>query len=334
MSAPRRVPVILAILAIAGCVGVDDSTGVSLPRTITLAATPRFAVEPSPAVVAALDRARLRLVDRATDSVLVGVERAIDPSAREWAFDLTLELLENQVFDVRLDIEFIDTDPIVDVVEFAGRTTFKVQASFEPQVIREINLGRGPLENLSLTGLTVSGARSRIQEGGHDRLDVDTIGAGPGQIIYFESSNPTVASVDSMGNIAALVPGSTLIIARGGRVADTLDLAVGKVELPTTQELQASLVPQADYVTDPFFLATLSDGSTAAELRDAIEVLVAEMLAGRGFEAVGRFEEAEEIWERYGSQSGVRYLDGPQLGVVTITLIHAADALGIDFLRN
>jgi hypothetical protein len=56
------------------------------------------------------------------------------------------------------------------------------------------------------------------------------------------------------------------------------------------------------------------------------------MLAGRGFEAVGRFEQAEKMWLEYGEGTSLRSLDGPQLWVIAITLMHAADALGIDFL--
>ncbi|MGB1779529.1 MAG: hypothetical protein ACPHQP_08250, partial [Longimicrobiales bacterium] len=62
----------------------------------------------------------------------------------------------------------------------------------------------------------------------------------------------------------------------------------------------------------------------------ALQLLIADMLAGRGFEAVGRFEQAQALWERYGEGTpNLRLLDGPQLGVIEITLIHAAEDLGI-----
>ena len=100
----------------------------------------------------------------------------------------------------------------------------------------------------------------------------------------------------------------------------------------STQVLQARLTPQADYVTDDLFLSSLADAPAAEELKVAVETLIAEMLAGRGFEAVGRFEEAQALWEGYGEGTNLRFLDGPQLGVIAIALMHAADALGIDFL--
>jgi hypothetical protein len=322
----------VGLVFLSGCVDVDGPTAVGVPIPVTIAAIPRFAFAPAPAVVNELDRARITLTNVPNDSIVAELEQEIDPADAEWVFQITLELPSDQTLDLRLDIELIDVRRTVAVVEYAGRTQFEARASFEPQEIREINLGRGPLENLSLTELIVGGARSRIQEGGSDVLDVDTVGAGSGQIVFFESTSPEIASVDSAGNIAALTPGQTYVIALAGRVADTLDLTVGEVNLPAPNELQSQISPQVDYVTSGFFLTTLADPALAAEVRDAIEVLLGEMLAGRGFQAVGRFEYAQELWEGYGAGTDLRFLDGPQLSVIAITLMHAADALGIDFL--
>ncbi len=324
----------VALVALAACVDGDGLIGVGIPRPVTIAAVPRFAVPPSSAVVAALDRVRITLTSTADDSVLIAQEAAIDPSAEEWAFEITIELPSDKVLELRLDIELIDADPVIEVVEYAGRTEFEVRASFEPQEIREINLGRGPLENLALTALTVSGARTEMQEGASDFLDVDTLGSAPGQILYFESSDPAVASVDSLGNIEALTPGTSDITVTGGRQADTLHLMVGRVNLPSSAALEATVSPQVSYVADVFFTGTFSEPGAAVELSDAIEDLLQEMLAGRGFEAVGRFEEDEAEWEEYGAGTNLQFLDGPQLGVFAITLMHAADALGIKFPRN
>jgi hypothetical protein len=319
------------LVGLSACVDGTSPTGLGASRSLTIAAIPSFAFAPSASVVNALDIARLSLIS--ADSVLVSVESAIDPSQEEWVFELTLDLPADQVLSLRLEIELLDTEPAVDIVEYAGRTDFEVQASFEPQEIREINLGRGPLENLSLTYLRLIDARDRIQEGGSDSLEIVTEGAGPGHILFFESTDPSVATVDSLGNVAALVEGTTLIIARGGRVADTVNLTVGKVDLPTNDALQARLVPHVDYVTNQRFLASFSDAAAALELQESLDILVAEMLAGRGFEAVGKFEEVEDVWWMHWNNPDVRSLDGPQLHVIAIALMHAADALGIvDFL--
>ena len=328
----RRLRLGAMALAVAGCVQVDGPAAVSAPRTVTLAALPKFSVPPSASVVSALDMVRLQLIDTETDSVVASLEQAIDPRDVEWAFEVTLELLEDQVLKLRLDVELIDRDPVVDVVEFAGRTSFDVKASFEPTEIREVSLGRGPLENLSLTDLRMRNPRPRIQEGGSEALVIDTVGAQPGQIVYYESTDSAVASVDTVGQVKALAPGNALIIAYAGQLADTLNLTVGRVDLPATNVLQSRLIPQSDYVADDLFLSSLADAGAANELREGLESLVSEMLAGRGFDAVGRFEQVEKMWLEYGEGTSLRSLDGPQLWVIAITLMHAADALGIDFL--
>lgn len=334
MTRPPRGPWLAIIaFAVAGCVQ-DGPTGVSAPRTVTLAALPKFAAPPSASVVEALDVARLRLINSETGEVVDSIVQSIDPTLVEWTFEFTLQLLEDQVLNLRLDIELIDGDPVVDVVEFAGRTEFPVQASFEPTEIREIKLGRGPLENLSITDLRFLSPRPRIQEGGSQQLVVDTVGARAGQKVFFESTDPTFATVDSAGRIAALAPGTTMIIAQAGQEADTLSLTVREVNLPAASVLQSSLVPQSDYVTDDLFLSSLEDAAAANEIRGAMQRLITDMLAGRGFEAVGRFEQVQALWEGYGKAYGegtnLRLLDGPQLGVIAITLIHAAEDLGIE----
>jgi hypothetical protein len=145
------------LVCLSACVDGNSPTGLGTSRSLTIAAIPTFAVAPSASVISVLDVARLSLIN--ADSVLLSVESAIDPGQDEWVFELTLDLPTDQVLALKLEIELLDTNPTVDVVEYAGRTAFEVQASFEPQEIREINLGRGPLENLSLSSLRLIDAR-------------------------------------------------------------------------------------------------------------------------------------------------------------------------------
>jgi hypothetical protein len=330
---PARAAVAVVVLVLASCVDGEAPTGVGVPRTVSIGAVPSFNVVPSPAVVDALDRARVRLVDNATDSVIASAEDAITADQTEWAFDFTLDLEENQILDVRLEVELIDADPAVEIVEFAGRAAFQVQASFEPAERRLLRLGRGPLSNLDITGMSVSGGRSRVQEGASDELQVALSGVSEGRV-FFESTDPTVASVDSSGYVRALVPGNTRIITSAGLFSDTLDVRVGQVNLPETHVLEARLQPTVEYVTEDEFVASFSDAGGAVALRDGIEALAGEILARRGFQAVGRFEDAQDLWEGYGESTDLRLLDGPQLGVVLLTLMHAADLLGIEFLGS
>ncbi len=107
---------------------------------MTIAALPMFSVAPNAAVVDALDRAEVRLINTANDSVVASQALTIGPDDLEWIFEITLELLESQVLELRLEVELIDATPIIEVVEFAGLSLFQVQASLRPTEIRAVNL--------------------------------------------------------------------------------------------------------------------------------------------------------------------------------------------------
>jgi hypothetical protein len=330
----ERLAVAAAVVGFAACVDGEAPTGVGEPRVVSVRAVPSFAVEPAAAVVEGLDRARVRLIDTETDSVVALAELAIAPSESEWVFDFQLELMDDEVRNVRIDAELIDEGPVGEIVEFAGRSSFQLRSSFEAERRRLLQMGRGPLANLALTGLDASGARSRVQEGASDRLVVTLSGTAPGQRVFFESSDPTIATIDSVGNIRALAPGDARVITAAGLFADTLDLRVGRVTLPPTPSLEGRLGAVTEYVTGELFLSSFSDPVAAQGLREGIDALTVELFARRGFEAVGRFEDVQETWEQYGEGTELGLLDGPQLGVVLVTLIHAADLLGVDFPRN
>lgn len=327
----RRLSVVALSTLLSACVDGLPPTALENTSTVNLGAAPRFSVAPSASLVAQLDRARISLLDVATDSVVASVEQTIDLTADEWAFEMTVDLRRGETRAVRLDIELLSGTAALETVEFSGRTHFDVRASYEPTDIQEVTLGRGPLANLSLTRLELSRMAPSLREGGSDALVLDTVGAAPGQIVFYESLDPSVATVDALGGLRGRRHGGVRVLAQAGRVADTLDLSVDAVPLPAPDELRRLLVPHVEYVASDVFLATLSNRPAAAAISRGLEDLVAEMLAGRVFESVELFEHTRSLWESYGDGTGLRILDGPQLGVLSIALMHAADALGLAF---
>jgi len=321
-------------LSLASCIDGNGGTGVPTPRTITVSGEAVFAVGPVDETLSSVDRASLVLYDDAADTVMLTVEQEFDPAIDELEFSTVLQLLEGQTLDVRLEAALLDDDaPVGEDVVFSGEETGRIPPTGGSVSIRVV-LGRGPAANLLLTSLEItSDDEVSVQEGATRFIEFDTVGAAPGQRIFFESTEPGVAVVDDGGSVRALTPGFALVVVSGGRVADTLSLTVGEVTLPDEAELRRTLLPQFDYVVSDVFLNTLSDVPSRQELREAYRALIDEMLAGRGSESVGRFEVAESLWEGYGTDSGVRDADGAQVGVLALTLIYAADVLGIDFLR-
>ena len=325
----QRALTVAACAALSACIS-DGPLVPGTPRTFTLSADVVFAVDPGTEVLSSLKRARLTLYDAGADTALAVVERTLESVSLREDYDLTLQVLEGVSLDVRVDVEVIDDG---DEVAFTGRATQRIPAA-GGSITARVVLGRGPFANLLITSLVVTPHGGvNVQEGATRVLQLDTVGAAEGQIVFFQSSDPDVATVDATGTVHALTPGNALVIANAGRVADSLSLSVGEVVLPSAGELGAWLGPQIDYVTSDLFLNTLSDGSGAHGIGVAVRGMFDEMLAGHGFESVGRFENAEALWMGYGSDADMRRADGPQLGVVALTLTLAADVLGIDFLR-
>lgn len=326
-----------ALLFLTACVDGESPTEIGVPQWVSIAALPTFAVVPTDAEWAVIDSSRVTLRSAVDGSIVADTTYLVDPTVDQWAFEFTVEIADGQVLSLTLDVELIDIDLGFESVEFSGRTEepFSVWASRTRKEVRLLNLYRGPLVNLDMKSLEIgAGAPSRLQEGGSAVLQLLTEGDAPGQIIYFRSDSPEIASVDSLGNVAALVPGTTKIIVQAGRAYAELDLEVRRVVLPGAQQLQIEVIPQIDYVDDDLFLSSFDDRAAAGAIADALKALAVEMLAGRGFESVGRFEDVAEVWKEYGQDSNLRTLDGPQLGVITLALIKAADVLGIDFLEG
>jgi hypothetical protein len=321
--------VVAVVLTVASCIEGEGGTGVPTPRTITLRVEAGYAVSPVAATLASIDSATVRLYDAVSDTLLHSYSFTKgDFAPLTPAFFSTLELLDGESLQVRLETYLHHGEDVA----FSGQEVGTIPATGGSASIA-VFMGRGPPANQLLTGIHItSGDSAYVQEGATRHITFDTLGAAPGQKIFFESTDPSVAAVDSVGKVFAVTPGRALLIASGGRVADTLSLAVDGVPPLDEAIVRSVLMPQFDYVTDDRFLGTLSDQPAGQAMGGAYRALVNEMMAGRGSGAVGRFEAAERLWTAYGIASGVRGADGPQVGALALTLMYVADVLGIDFL--
>ena len=332
---PRRCRALTAcalVLSVAACVDSSLPTDVRTPAALNLAASPQFSSAPSADVVARLEAARITVLHAATDSVLTQTEVSLAPDAQEWVLEVSVDVQRDALTDLRLDVELLHRDEAEgEVVEFAGRAAFAVTGGGLPADVRIVSLGRGPLANLDLESLNVSVEGSSLLQGGTTRLTVDGLGVRPGQAFFFRSMNGSVVAVDPTGSVSGLAPGTAQVVVEAGRVADTVHVAVRDVAVPRADVVQVKIGPQVDYVVDHAFISTFSDGAAAQELQSAVVLLMEDMLAGRGPQAVGRFETAVARWTSYGEGTDLRLLEAPQLALLELTLMHAADALGIAF---
>ncbi len=323
----------IAVVAafLSSCVDGGNPTAIDLPQTVQLSVAPVFAVAASAAEAGALTRARVTARDAVSGTELASVQQDIDPNANEWTLELTLELTSDQQLSVILTTELASlSQDGAETVEWSGRTAaFQVVATAEPRVLREIALYRGPLENLDVTAVTVSLGATSLLEGESAWITTTVQGGVEGTKVYYEALDPGVATIDALGQVTAHVPGTARVAAIVGPAADTLSFTVNEVVLPEPDEIEGAVTPQVDYAAQEI-VGSLEDAAGAVAIGTSLTNLGAALSSGDGAASVAAFGDARAAWESYGDPV-LRILDGPQLSLIEITLIHAADALGIAF---
>lgn len=322
--------VVVASLA-TSCTDGADPVAVDVPRTVQLMAAPVFATYASEAEGASLTRARVSVLDASTRAVLSSVQQDIDSTASQWTLEVTIELTAGVPLSVVLEAELASLDDQgVETVEWSGRTAaFNLSETSEAQVVREVPLYRGPLANLDVTEVRLTLAASSLLEGASAWLTATVEGGGNGVVIYYIALDPQIATVTGLGRIHALIPGAARVAAVAGAVADTILFSVESVVLPEPDVINTAVAPQMDYAIEQV-AGTLDDAEGAAAIAGALGDLISALSSEEGARAVSAFEAARAAWQAYGDPQ-LRVLDGPQLSLIEITLIHAADALGVDF---
>jgi len=327
----------LAGLAFASaCDFGSDPLGVDLPRPVPIAIEPVFALIPTKAELALLDHLRVTLRSAEDSSVVRTETVAIDPTDDEWQIELTVEVRPGQGGgrNLYLETELIDADGATESVEWSGRTRpFLLQAADRPLEFRQVDLYRGPLANLGLTDVTFTRGSLRLVEGSTSSIGWLTQGDTAGTVVYLAVRDESIATVDAFGHLETRGVGTTSVFVYGGMVEDSLELEVTQIYLPPQTEIVASIKPQLDYVTSDLFLATFHDPASAEMLRAPIVDLSAHLEARDGPAVVADFEAIKTAYDSYGSDSVSpnRYEDGPQLGVLQLTLHRVATALRTAF---
>lgn len=319
-----------AIVCVTACVDGMDPVGVDLVRSVQIAAAPVFSVAPSAVESAGLSRARVTALDAATGASLGVVQQDIDPSEPEWTLELTIDVPEGKPLSIRLQTELASVSGGAESVEWSGRTAvFTVASTGQPQEIHAVNLFRGPLANLDVTGLTLTDVPAALLAGETAQVKAAIQGGAAGARVYFRSENPSVATVDGAGNVSAVGAGTTRIFAEAGPTTTSATVTVEDLHLPDPGQLDGAVGQPVAYTTS--VLGEMGDAQGAAAISTSLTDLTTALAAGKGTLAVQAFEAAKAAWAGYGAGSGARALDAPQLGVVELTLISVADALGIPF---
>ncbi len=314
-----------AVLA-SSCVDGRSPADVGSLEAVHLTAAPVFVGEVLAAEAAALDRARVTALHGSDGSVLGTVEKPLDPTASEWVIDLSFEVPADQPVPVRLRVELLGPE----AVEWSGQTaSFEVRGGGGAKEIRQVSLFRGPLDNLTVTRVELSGP-DVLLTGETTSLSASLTGGGGGSKTFFESLDGSVATVDGAGRVRAMAAGVVRVVAWAGPASDTVSITVRDLVLPEDDPAIASVGPGLEE-TAGRITASMGDAAAAGAISDALSRLGAALDIRDGPEAVRAFEAARAAWAGYGAGTDLRLLDAPQLGLIEITLIHAADAIGIAF---
>lgn len=330
MSVPvppfRRLGMLVAAVSVAACVDGADPIGPAFVDAVHLTAAPVFSAPVLAAEAISLDRIRVTALHASTGSTLATLEQDLDPTASEWVVQLSVDLPTDQTTPLRIQVELASGG----AVEWSGRTgRFDVRGGANPSEVRQVALYRGPVDNLDVTGVEVRGPASLIA-GQSAALEAGLSGGGGQAQVFWKSLDPGVATVDRTGRMTTIAAGVARIVGLAGPAADTLAITVREVTLPNADEVTRSVSPGLEDAAARV-TGSMGDAAGAAAISSALGDLGSALSAGDGVGAVGAFEAARAAWESYGTSTNLRQLDAPLLGAIEITLIHAADALGIAF---
>ena len=317
---------VLSLIVLSGCVE-GDPVGLHRVEPVAISAVPVFAIVPTEDELAQLDLLRVTLHGIAETPLVL--EQPIEAaSEQEWELTLEVEVIVGRILSLYLETELIDTDGAAPSVEWSGRTRpFSVRASFDPIELRQVDLYRGPLANLGLTALDFGAPSLRMVEDATSTLRWTAAGDTAGTRLYLRSLDPSVVTVESNGFIRGESEGTTQIVIFGGPVADTLALSVESVVLPTVDEFETVVSPSMEYVLSDLFMSTLQDASGAAAIRESMSTLATAFRDLEPLAVIDSYESAKTAWRGYASGSPLRTEDGPQLGVLELSLILIARTL-------
>ncbi|HEX6590093.1 MAG TPA: Ig-like domain-containing protein [Longimicrobiales bacterium] len=224
MRSSRWARVAVACAAVAGIIVacVDQDSFLGPGRDARLALVPQFAELPS-AGGAPIVRIRLTATD-AGGAALGAVDTAgLDPNAPSWAIDLPVDLSGGPAA-VTVTVELLDA---AGVVEWSGRMgPFELSPGTGNPPPIDVPVGRGPLDNLDVTAVTITTADTTLNQGDSLQLGATIEGGGEGSVVFWSTSDPTRATVSATGVVTALLPDSAEVYAAAGMHADTFRLRI------------------------------------------------------------------------------------------------------------
>lgn len=229
MIRPTRSSVFIALLGtvllVGSCVG-DGPTDLGENALVGLRIQPALIPSPADASALPIQRIRTGITSHPGGAVLRESSFDVSPSAASWSIDV-LAPASQQPTDVVLYLYLIHVaNDGTESVQFSGRTLpFSVTAGTTLTNLN-VDIVRGPLSNLSVTGVSVSSFPDTLALGSSVGLSATaTTSASTPPDIFWTSLDPTVVTMaDSVAT--GLSAGTANVVASAGAHADTVSIVV------------------------------------------------------------------------------------------------------------
>lgn len=225
---PPHFPAILALALLVGsCIGTDSPTGVGEHQArLNLPIQPALIPSPADAGAAPINRIRARAVRVSNNQVLGETTVTVDPSAAEWTIVLTAQMPGGQPVDARVFVWLINATGGTESVQFSGMAGPLTLTPGQTANPADIDIVRGPIANLFVTGVGIDSAPDTLLEGATTPLTATatTTDTLPPQVYWTVIDSLSLTAAGS--SVTGLLPGVARVIASAGAYADTASIVV------------------------------------------------------------------------------------------------------------
>jgi uncharacterized protein YjdB len=223
------------------------------PGTASLALNPRFTEGPAKQSALPVTLIRAMATAAETGEEVGRTEETVDPDASSWDVELEVEIPSGISPVVIVTLELINVGDGTETVVWSGRVGPLTLTPGATSTVADLDLVRGPLDNLSVTAVTIQEAPARMREGDSAPLSatVDATDSQASPRVFWASLDEDVATVAATGSrgrtatVQALRPGTARIVATSGPEADTVEIqvlpALEAVTISPTQAVATAL---------------------------------------------------------------------------------------------
>jgi hypothetical protein len=231
------------MLSVGACFATDSPTGTGGEGSTELAIQPALIASPADAGAAPINRIRA-VATRVDDNAVLGqTVLDVSPSAVSWTVVLSVRTAGESTTVVVL-IYLIHVEGGVETVQFSGRSD-PIELADGEAVSPDIPLVRGPIDNLLVTGVTITSAPSEMVVGEDASLSatVETSEESDPEV-FWTSLDPAVVMTEE-STVSAVAPGVGRIVASAGAASDTATIVVRGPLTVTTATLPPVRVGQS-----------------------------------------------------------------------------------------